>query len=225
MTDPAIHEAPSAPSYDARYGYRKIDARRYERRRYGSVVRRVNLRRVIRCIVRGLAGVKTGAVVLDAPCGTGILHDALEAQGFRVVGADISTAMLDVARLRGARPGWVKADLEQPPFRPASLDAVVCNRFLMHLPSVTRVAVLRALASITSGPLVVTVCHPYTVKTALRALRRLVGGRAKRSPRLSRAELQAEVEAAGLRLARVIPVTPLLSEIWVAVLERPTRVA
>jgi hypothetical protein len=82
--------------------------------------------------------------------------------------------------------------------------------------------VLRALASVTRGPLVVTVCHPYTVKSGLRALRRLVGGRAKRSPRLSRAELQAEVDAAGLRLTRLIPVIPLLSEIWVVVLERPS---
>jgi hypothetical protein len=58
------------------------------------------------------------------------------------------------------------------------------------------------------------------VKSAGRALRRLVGGRAKRSPRITRAELEAEATAAGLRVARVIPVMPLLSEIWVAVLER-----
>ena len=207
-------------AYDARYGYRDIDARRYERRRYGSPIRRMNLKRVVHCILRGLAGVPAGGVVLDAPCGTGILHEPLRTRGLKVIGADISLAMLDVARHRGAERGWVRADLERPPFRPGSLDAIVCNRFLMHLPSATRVAVLRAMASITRGPLVVTVCHPYTVKTGLRALRRLVGGHAKRSPRLSRAELEAEVGAAGLRLARLIPVMPLLSEIWVAVLER-----
>jgi SAM-dependent methyltransferase len=225
MSDPAVHETepdPSAPAYDARYGYREIDARRYERRRYGSVIRRLNLRRVIRCILRGLEGVPAGGVVLDAPCGTGILHEPLEARGYKVLGADISRAMLDVARHRATARGWVRADLERPPFRAGSFDAVVCNRFLMHLPSVTRVAVLRALASVTRGPLVVTVCHPYTVKSGLRALRRLVGGRAKRSPRLTRAELQAEVDAAGLRLTRLIPVIPLLSEIWVVVLERPS---
>jgi len=218
-------EAPEPESYDARFGYRTIDARRYERRRYGSVVRRTNLRLVVRAILRGLDGVPRGGLVLDAPCGTGILSEPLRSRGLRVVAADISPAMLEVAHGRGTDLGWVRADLERPPFRPRAFDGAVCNRFLMHLPSATRIAVLRALASITRGPLVVTVCHPYTVKTGLRALRRLVGGRAKRSPRLSRAELQAEVDAAGLRLAQVIPVMPLLSEIWVAVLEHPTRAA
>lgn len=226
LVEPLLSE-PQAESttYDARYGYRRIDALRYEQRRYGSFVRRMNLRRLIRCILSGLSGVPSGGVVLDAPCGTGILHDSLSARGLRVVGADISPAMLDLTRHRDATRQCVRADIEQPPFRPGRFDAIVCNRFLMHLPSPTRIAVLRALASVTHGPLVVTVCHPYTVKSGLRSLRRLVGGRAKRSPRLSHAELQAEVDAAGLKLSRVIPVMPLLSEIWVAVIERPAPAA
>lgn len=214
-------ESPGSPeSYDARFGYRTIDARRYERRRYGTFIRQNNLRMVVRAILRGLGAVAPGGLVLDAPCGTGILSAPLRTRGFRVVEADISPAMLDVARGRGDEVGCVRADLERPPFRAGIFDGAVCNRFLMHLPSATRVAVLRALAAATRGPLVVTVCHPYTVKSAGRALRRLVGGHAKRSPRITRAELDAEAAAAGLRVARVIPVMPLLSEIWVAVLER-----
>ena len=213
-------EAPEPESYDARFGYRAIDARRYERRRYGSVVRRTNLRLVVRAILRGLDGVPPGGLVLDAPCGTGILSEPLRSRGLRVVAAAISPAMLEVAHGRGVDLGWVRADLERPPFRARAFDAAVCNRFLMHLPSATRVAVLRALAAASRGPLVVTVCHPYTVKSAGRALRRLVGGHAKRSPRITRAELDAEAAAAGLRVRRVIAVMPLLSEIWVAVLER-----
>jgi SAM-dependent methyltransferase len=158
--------------------------------------------------------------VLDAPCGTGILSEPLRARGLRVVEADISPAMLDVAHGRGANLPCVRADLERPPFRAGIFDGAVCNRFLIHLPSATRVAVLRALAVATRGPLVVTVCHPYTLKSAGRALRRLLGGRAKRSPRMTRAELDAEAAAAGLRVVHLIPVMPLLSEIWVAVLER-----
>jgi hypothetical protein len=81
---------------------------------------------------------------------------------------------------------------------------------------------LRTLAELSRGPLVATVCHPYTVKSAGRALRRALGGRAKRSPRLTRRQLAAEVEAAGLRLERVIPVLPLLSEVWVVVIRNPS---
>src|SRR5438445_457585 len=54
-----------------------------------------------------------------------------------------------------------------------------------------------------------------------RALRRALGRRAKQSPRLTRRALAAELDAAGLQLERVIPVMPLLSEVWVVVVRKP----
>ena len=211
--------------YDARWGYRSFDARRYEERRYGGVVRRFNHRMLERALAKGLAGVRPGGVVLDAPCGTGVLADFLRGLGFRVMGADISPAMLDVARGRGPVVGHVRADLERPPLRPGSVDAVVSARFLMHLPPELRPRVMRALASLTRGPFVATVCHPYTVKSFGRAVRRALGWPAKRSPRMTRRELEAEVTAAGLRLDRVIPVMPFLSEVWVIVVHAPPGAA
>ncbi|HXJ34563.1 MAG TPA: methyltransferase domain-containing protein [Candidatus Eisenbacteria bacterium] len=203
--------------YDARWGYRRFDARRYEARRYGSFGRRVNHRLLERALKKGLAGVRRGGIVLDAPCGTGILADFLRGQGFRVLGADISPAMLEVAKERGPVIGHVRADLERPPLRPGSVDAVVSTRFLMHLPPEIRPRVLGGMARLANGPVVATVCHPYTYKTFGRAVRRALGRKVKQSPRLTRAELEQEVAAAGLRLERVIPVLPLLSEVWVIV--------
>jgi SAM-dependent methyltransferase len=207
-----------AGHYDARWGYRHFDAERYERRRYGGWGRRLNLRLTQRALARALAGVPPGGLVLDAPCGTGILSAFLGRRGFRVIGADISPAMLAVARKRGAALAHVRADLEQPPCRSKAVDAVVSSRFMMHLPRDTRPRVLRALAALSRGPLVATVCHPYTWKSFQRAVRRALGGSPKRSPRLTRRELAAEAASAGLRLERVIPVMPLLSEVWVVVL-------
>lgn len=212
---------PAVADYDARWGYRQFDARRYEARRYGGVIRQWNLRLLERALGRALAGVEGRRLVLDVPCGTGILEPFLAARGFRVIGADISPAMLDVAAERGQALGWTRADLERPPWRPGTFDAVVCTRFLMHVPAASRPRVLATLASLTSGPLVATVCHPWTVKRFGREVRRALGRPAKRSPRLKRDELEAEVAAAGLRLERVIPVLPMLSEIWVVVLRRP----
>jgi SAM-dependent methyltransferase len=213
--------APAVANYDARWGYRKFDARRYEQRRYGGRGRRLNLRLLERALARALAGVPAGALVLDTPCGTGILEPFLAARGLRVIGTDIAPAMLAVAAPRGEAIGYVRADLEQPPYRPDTFAATVCVRFLMHVPAESRPRVLATLAALTRGPLVATVCHPYTVKSAGRMLRRLLGGRPKRSPRLTRRALRAEVEAAGLRLERVIPVLPFLSEVWVVVLRKP----
>ena len=212
--------APALAEYDARWGYRQLDARRYERRRYGGL-RRLNLRLLERALARALDGVAPGSLVLDAPCGTGILGGFLAARGLRVVGADISPAMLGVARERTQALGHVRADLEAPPCRPRSVDAVVCSRFLMHVPAESRPRLLATLAELARGPLVVTVCHPYTAKSAGRTVRRLLGLPAKRSPRLTRAALEREVRAAGLVLERVIPVLPVLSEVWVAVMRKP----
>ena len=210
--------APSEDAhYDARWGYRSFDARRYEARRYGGLVRRLNHRMLERALARGLEGVRAGGVVLDAPCGTGVLADFLRGLGFQVLGADISPAMLAVARERGPVVGHVRADLERPPLRAGSVDAVVSTRFLMHLPAELRPRVLRTLATLARGPVVATVCHPYTVKSFGRAVRGALGGTKKKSPRLTRPELEAEVASAGLRLERVIPVMPLLSEVWVIV--------
>src|SRR6516165_10751232 len=126
--------APATADYDARWGYRTLDARRYERRRYGSVLRRLNLRLLERALGRALRGVDGRRLVLDVPCGTGIVGRYLAEQGFRVVGADISSAMLAVASERESAVGLLRADLERPPWRPGAFDAVVCARFLMHLP-------------------------------------------------------------------------------------------
>jgi ubiquinone/menaquinone biosynthesis C-methylase UbiE len=221
-----VSETPDEGAYyDARWGYRRFDARRYEARRYGGTIRRLNHRLLERALAKGLAGVPRGGVVLDAPCGTGILAGFLRGLGLRVLGADISPAMLEVARERGPVVGHVRADLERPPLRPASVDAVVSTRFFMHLPAELRPRVLATMARLARGPLVATVCHPYTAKQLGRAARRTLGFAAKRSTRLTRRELAQEVAAAGLRLERVIPVLPILSEVWVIVVRTEPRAA
>jgi SAM-dependent methyltransferase len=209
---------PATIRYPARTGYCTVDATRYERRRYRGLRRRLNLWWLERALGRVLGGVDARRPVLDLPCGTGILGGFLAARGFRVVGADISPPMLAVARDRAPGIGLVRADLEAPPWRRRAFAAVVCSRFLMHLPAVERPRVLRALADLTDGPLIATVCHPYTLKSATRALRRGLGWDVKRSPRLTRAELEAEARAAGLRVERVTALAPLVSEVWVVVM-------
>lgn len=209
-----------AVAHDPRWGYQRLDARRYDRRRYGNLLRRLNLRCLERAVDRALGELPAGSLVLDAPCGTGVLAGVLDARRLRVVGLDISAAMLAVARDRPG-VGLVRADLDRPPWHEGAFAAVVCNRFLMHLPRARRMQALATLARLTDGPLVATVCHPYTAKSMTRALRRRIGWRVKESPRLTHAELAAEVSAAGLRLERVIRVLPVFSEVWVAVITRP----
>ena len=86
---------PVAQHYDAPWGYRKLDAERYERRRCGSLGRGLNLRLLKRALTRALARDPAAGLVLDAPCGTGVLSTFLRRKGYGVIGPDISPTMLE----------------------------------------------------------------------------------------------------------------------------------
>lgn len=68
-----------------------------------------------------------GASVLDAGCGTGLVGMHLRVLGIgRLVGFDLSSAMLEQAAARGVYDELMQGSLLDPlPFPPASFDAVV----------------------------------------------------------------------------------------------------
>jgi SAM-dependent methyltransferase len=51
-------------------------------------------------------GIPPGALVVDLGCGSGILAQALTRRGYRVLGIDVSPAMLALARVRAPRARW-----------------------------------------------------------------------------------------------------------------------
>lgn len=75
----------------------------------------------------------TEAPVLDLGCGHGRDAAWFEAQGVRVVGADLSGGMLAVARgfVQGS---LVQADMRCLPFSSGSFAGIWCNAALLHLP-------------------------------------------------------------------------------------------
>lgn len=78
--------------------------------------------------VRALA-LGPGAVVLDLACGTGALGALARRAGYRVVGADMSTGMLEGMRDRFPA---VQSDAAALPFPSASFDGVVCGYALRN---------------------------------------------------------------------------------------------
>ncbi|WP_217195886.1 class I SAM-dependent DNA methyltransferase [Streptomyces buecherae] len=67
-----------------------------------------------------------GPRVLDLGCGTGRDAAHLHAAGRRVVGADLSQAMLTHARRHYPGPTYVTADLRGFDFGPGAFDAITC---------------------------------------------------------------------------------------------------
>ena len=113
---------------DPRVRWRDAESgRRYRTERWRSARRRERdpllVRRVLATRLSG------SGLVLDAPCGTGRLRDAIEAHG-RWVALDLSPQMLAATESARAR---LRGDVERLPFRDGAFEAVVCCRLLHHL--------------------------------------------------------------------------------------------
>ena len=72
-----------------------------------------------------LLGLNRGSLVLDLPCGWGRLRPALVAQGYRVVGGDLSSLNLQRHLEENLAP-LARLDFRTLPFRDACTDGVFC---------------------------------------------------------------------------------------------------
>ena len=105
------------------------DGRRYATKRWSRASHRERDPALVRALLSGQLA--EDALVLDVPCGTGRLGQALAGLG-HYVGADVSVEMLGEAR-RDAACRLLCADVERLPFADGAFDAVVCCRLLHHL--------------------------------------------------------------------------------------------
>jgi ubiquinone/menaquinone biosynthesis C-methylase UbiE len=107
-------------------------------------------------------GLRPGDTVVDVACGTGLnfslIEQAIGANG-RIVGVDLTDAMLAQAQHRIAKNGWrnislVQADAAEFAF-PANVDAILCTYALSHLPECGEVISRGAAALLPGGRWVV----------------------------------------------------------------------
>lgn len=147
----------SAAHYAGKTAYQGGIAANYDRDRQGEPVWQQE-----QAWVEGWAqAIPAGAKVLDLPAGTGRFIGILRARGARVHAVDISEDML--AELRRAWPNEgdgltiERADAEALPFADNSFDFAVCWRLLHLLPAGIDERVLRELARVCRGGIVLEV--------------------------------------------------------------------
>jgi ubiquinone/menaquinone biosynthesis C-methylase UbiE len=138
-------------SDDTREYFDEVASRWDEMRRqfFGDGVRRAAI---------AAAGVRPGMVVADVGIGTGFLAEGALDAGARVIGIDISDAMLAQARAKFAgRPFESRlGDVNHLPLGDGEADAVVANMVLHHAPDPGAAIREMARALNAGGTLVVT---------------------------------------------------------------------
>ncbi|HLY85242.1 MAG TPA: class I SAM-dependent methyltransferase [Gaiellaceae bacterium] len=79
-------------------------------------------------------GLNSNATLVDLGCGTGLLAAAAASEARRVVGVDVSSAMLDVARSRSNVVQWVEAGFLTYEHQGSPPQLVHSRHALHHLP-------------------------------------------------------------------------------------------
>jgi 2-polyprenyl-3-methyl-5-hydroxy-6-metoxy-1,4-benzoquinol methylase len=203
-------------------------AEAYDHTRFNSLPGRLFNRLEKRALLRALSGVPAGAEIIDIPCGTGRLSEALLGSGYRVTAVDISQAMLDQAKRKLARFSdrvcFRLGDATElsPPEKPFA--AVVCARILMHFPLPQQIEFLRKVAQQADGIVVFNQSYnSFYHRTRRRLKQRLLLDR--RTPvrfPLTEPELQHLLRDSGLVEVRRVWIALGVSEgIFVAAKKSP----
>ncbi len=186
----------------------------YEQRRYRGLDQRLVHSRETRILKSLLRPVVSGPLrpnrVLDAPCGYGRFSALLRQTGAGVVGSDLSPAMVKRTRTRlladGRALGAV-ADIKRGlPFRADDFGLAFSVRFFHHLHQPReRQAVLAELARVTSRWAVISYYRLNPLHRLQRKLRRTLKRSRTRIKMLASEEFISEMNRAGFRVVRTVP--------------------
>lgn len=181
-------------------------------------------------IRKALGNTSHDAAVLDLPCGTGRILKYMHETGYHfLTGTDISDQMLDVAKRKmEAKPGvkFAITDATKTGFPADMFKAITSIRFMGHLPSETRLLVLREFGRICNGDIIVEYPQRSMVAGFMKNLLRAFTIKARLGKgqwswnMLSADELDAEFQSAGLKVVRKIHKLPLLSDSVFVVAQR-----
>jgi len=144
---------------------------------------------------------------LDAPSGTGRMSDELPGPVVRI---DRDLAMVAAATGTGPR---ACASVHALPFADGAFAGVLCHRLLQHIPTaVERITILRELARVTRGPIVVSFFDASSLQHLRRQVRRCLGKKRSGRSAVRRGAFAAELRAAGLQVVAMQALRRLIAE-------------
>ena len=203
--------------YPAKTAYQsRIEAVTYEGERFSNLRGKLADYLEKKAIGNLLKDFPPGSLILDVACGTGRITRFLWESGYQAWGVDISKEMLAVARQKlSEQNGSVKfyqGEAENLPFAPRQFEAVTAIKLMGHVPPEERIKILKELRRVSRKGVVVSYYFSSPAHNCKRSIRKFL--RKERSPwyPVTPRELAKEVESAGLRIIKQIPVVPFISE-------------
>lgn len=180
--------------------------------------------RIVERVMRGLS-LRSSEVVLDAPCGTGLLAGAFRRSQLRVCPGDISLEMIKLARADyEAVPlnlGFARYDITCTPFRDGSISVVVTIGLFHRLPKELRLQVISEFGRIVRGWVIVSFSIDSIFQRMKRALLRKLFRSYRSAPCPTPfAELVDEIHRCGFMLRSKYSTVPWLSSEVICLFER-----
>lgn len=195
-------------------------------RRYSLAKDRDSLtnRAEARLVRRAMRRVPLGETVLDIPCGTGRVTVLWARAGYPVTAADVSPAMVAIARQSFQAEGLpvpvLVEDLEGTSFPDRSHDTVFCFRLFHHFPDdAIRTRVARELCRIARRRVLVSYLDARSVTSLRRRLLRTAGAKEHRHPQRPPAMRQL-FERCGFRVTADLARVPWVHSLRLLVAER-----
>jgi 2-polyprenyl-3-methyl-5-hydroxy-6-metoxy-1,4-benzoquinol methylase len=191
-------------------------ATEYDRVRFSSLAGRVFVASERKIITQCFDDIPHDTVILDLPCGTGRLAEALLETGFRVHGADISAEMLGVAADRLVafedRFTYEVIDAFKVSNGPARFDCTLCARVLMHFPLDTQIQFMKGVSALTKNRVVInhSLSSPY--QRFRRFIKRLLGHQPSARFPISDVEIKRLLSESGLIEIARYRINSLISE-------------
>jgi 2-polyprenyl-6-hydroxyphenyl methylase/3-demethylubiquinone-9 3-methyltransferase len=171
-----------------------------------------------------------GKAVLDIGCGGGILSEAMARRGARVLGIDLSTKPLKVARLHAMESGVAGLEYREVSVealaaeRPASFDVVTCMEMLEHVPDPASVVEAAAALAKPGGRVFFSTLNrntksfAFAIVGAEHVLKLLPKGTHEYAKFIRPSELSAFARAAGLEVVEMsgLEYNPLTGRYWLS---------
>ena len=207
------------PAYKGRVKYNEKTARKYQVRKEGKHLAEMQM------VEKAFAKIPKTHRVLDVPCGGGRVSVHLGKKGFQMSCADLSDAMIRIARETTDEAGLKctveKQDIEGLTYADKFFDTIVSFRLFHHFPDPEiRQRAVTELCRVARKYVALSYFSPLSVTSAKRKLRVALGGRKSDKHSTSLSEVKNYFAQAGFKLVKDVARTPLIHTMHLALFER-----